>query len=180
MTNIKKNETFIPVKNYILAALIVVVMLGATWYGFKWYEVIQEEKVSTSYLVKNKYISKEIANLEEVDTVFSETSDSYFIYVSYTGDENVYNMEKTLKNEIVKYNLIDNMYYLNVTDIKSQENYIDAVNKALNLEDRKITKVPTILYFYEGTLVGMTDPKGEALMTVSDFQKLIELSNIEE
>ena len=89
-------------------------------------------------------------------------------------------MEKTLKNEIVKYNLIDNMYYLNVTDIKNKENYIDEVNKALNLEDRKITKVPTILYFYEGALVGMTDPKGEALMTVSDFQKLLEISDIEE
>lgn len=180
MTKIKKNETFIPIKNYVLAALIVVVMLGATWYGFKWYEVIQDEKVSTSYLVKNKYISKEISNLDEVNTVFSETSDSYFIYVSYTGDENIYNMEKTLKNEIVKYNLIDNMYYLNVTDIKNNENYIDEVNKALNLEDRKITKVPTILYFYEGTLVEMTNPKGEALMTVSDFQKLIEISDIEE
>ena len=58
MTKIKKNETFIPIKNYVLAALIVVVMLRATWYGFKWYEVIQEGKVSTSYLVKNKYISK--------------------------------------------------------------------------------------------------------------------------
>ena len=180
MTKIKKNETFIPVKNYVLAALIVVVMLGATWYGFQWYKVIQEEKVSTSYLVKNKYISKEISNLDEVNTVFSETSDSYFIYVSYTGDENIYNMEKTLKNEIVKYNLIDNMYYLNVTDIKNKENYIDEVNKALNLEDRKITKVPTILYFYEGALVGMTDPKGESLMTVSDFQKLLEISDIEE
>ena len=58
MTKIKKNETFIPVKNYVLAGLIVVVMLGATWYGFQWYKVIQEEKVSTSYLVKNKYIIK--------------------------------------------------------------------------------------------------------------------------
>lgn len=180
MTKIKKNETFIPVKNYVLAALIVVVMLGLTWYGFKWYDVIQEEKVSTSYLIKNKYISKEISNLDEVDTVFSETPDSYFIYVSYTGDENIYNMEKTLKKEIVKYNLTDNMYYLNVTDIKDKENYITEVNNALNLEDRKIKQVPTILYYYEGALVGMTEPKGEALMTVSDFQKLIEISNIEE
>ena len=78
------------------------------------------------------------------------------------------------------YNLTDNMYYLNVTDIKDKENYITEVNNALNLEDRKIKQVPTILYYYEGALVGMTEPKGEALMTVSDFQKLIEISNIEE
>ena len=48
MTKIKKNETFIPVKNYVIAALIVVVMLGLTWYAFAWYKVIQENKVSTS------------------------------------------------------------------------------------------------------------------------------------
>ena len=180
MTKIKKNETFIPVKNYVLAALIVVVILGLTWYGFKWYEVIKEEKVSTSYLIKNKYISKEISNLNEVSNVFSETPDSYFVYISYTGDEEIYNMEKTLKKEIVKYNLTDNMYYLNVTELKNNKNYIDDINNALNLEERKVTKVPTILYFYEGALVGMTDTKSDALMTVSDFQKLIEVSNIEE
>ena len=180
MTKIKKNETFIPVKNYILAALIVVVMIGLTWYGFEWYKVIKQEKISTSYLVKNKYISKEITNINEVHTVFSETPDSYFVYISYTGDENIYNMEKTLKKEIIKYNLTDNLYYLNITELKNNKNYIDEINKALKLEDRKITKVPTILYFYEGKLVEMTNPKDGALMSVSDFQKLIELSDIEE
>ena len=73
------------------------------------------------------------------------------------------------------------MGILNVTpDSFSDGGKFNEVNKALNLEDRKITKVPTILYFYEGALVGMTDPKGEALMTVSDFQKLLEISDIEE
>ena len=54
MSNIKKNERYIPIKNYVVAAIIVVVTLLLTWYGFSWYNVIQENKVSTSYLVKEK------------------------------------------------------------------------------------------------------------------------------
>lgn len=179
MTKIKKNETFIPVKNYILAAVIVVVIIGLTWYAFAWYNVVQENKVSTSYLVQEKIISKEITDLNEVNNIFSEAPDSYFVYISYTGDEQVYNMEKSLKSVIKSYNLSDNMYYLNVTSIKDEDNYMDKINKALGLTDRKVVKVPTILYFEEGKLVEMTDTKSDLLMTRSDFQKLIILSGIE-
>lgn len=178
MTKIKKNETFIPVKNYVIAALIVVVMLGLTWYAFAWYKVFQENKVSTSYLVQEKYISQEITDLNTVKDVFSEVPDSYFVYISYTGDEQIYNMEKTLKNLIKEYNLSDNLYYLNVTSIKNDADYIDKINNALGLTDRKVTKVPSILYFYEGKLVAMTDSKSSSLMTESDFQKLIDVSDI--
>lgn len=179
MTKIKKNETFIPVKNYILAAVIVVVIIGLTWYAFAWYNVVQENKVSTSYLVQEKIISKEITDLNEVNNIFSEAPDSYFVYISYTGDEQVYNMEKSLKSVIKSYNLSDNMYYLNVTSIKDEDNYMDKINESLGLTDRKVVKVPTILYFEEGKLVEMTDTKSDLLMTKSDFQKLIILSGIE-
>ena len=179
MTKIKKNETFIPVKNYILAAVIVVVIIGLTWYAFAWYNVVQENKVSTSYLVQEKIISKEITDLNEVSNIFAEAPDSYFIYISYTGDEQIYNMEKSIKSIIKSYNLSDNMYYLNVTSIKEEKGYMDKINKTLGLTDRKVVKVPTILYFEDGKLVEMTDTKSDLLMTRSDFQKLIILSGIE-
>lgn len=179
MTKIKKNETFIPVKNYVLAALIVVVIIGLTWYIFAWYKVFQENKVATSYLVQEKYISQEITDLSTVNDVFSEAPDSYFVYISYTGDEQIYNMEKTLKNLIKEYNLSDNLYYLNVTSIKDEANYMEKINTALGLTDRKVTKVPTILYFYEGELVEMTNTQSQSLMTESDFQKLIDISDIQ-
>ena len=60
MTNVKKNERYIPLKNYVLAAVIVVVIIALTIYGFAWYDVLKENRVSSSYLVKEKIISKEI------------------------------------------------------------------------------------------------------------------------
>lgn len=181
MADIKKNERFIPIKNYVIAVLIVVVMVLLTWYAFEWYNVYKENKVSISYLMKNKVLSKEINSLNEVNDVFSEAPASYFIYVSYTGDEKIYEMEKELGDLIKEYKLEDSMYFLNVTDIKNESNYIDKINNALSLEeDDKIEQVPTILYFKDGTIASSGSIKKEDnnLMNAGDFQKLLDINNI--
>lgn len=179
MSNIKKNESYIPVKNYILAAVIVVVIILLTWYGFTWYNVIQENKVSTSYLVKEKIISNEIKSLEEVNDIFSEAPNSYFIYISYTGSEKIYNMEKDLKKVINEYNLNDVMYYLNVTAMKDEKDYISQINETLGLTEKKITSVPTIVYYKDGKAVDIIERKDDNIMNVGDFQKLLDVNNIE-
>ena len=58
MSKVKENERFIPMKNYILAIGLVVAAVLVTLYGFAWYNVLKEGKVSQSYLVKTKVISK--------------------------------------------------------------------------------------------------------------------------
>lgn len=178
MTNVKKNERYIPTKNYVLAAVIVVVMIFLTWYGFTWYNVIKENKVATSYLVKEKIISNEIQSLEEASDVFSETPTRYFVYISYTGSEEIYNMEKDLKKVINNYGLNDSIYYLNVTSLKEEKNYLDKVNKALNLEDKKVTSVPTVVYFNDGKVVDIIERNDDNMMNVGDFQKLLDVNNI--
>lgn len=181
MADIKKNERFVPTKNYVIAVFIVVAMILLTWYAFEWYNVYKENKVSISYLMKNKILSKEINDLNEVNDVFSEAPDSYFIYVSYTGDENIYEMEKDLSDLIIEYKLEDSMYFLNVTSIKDEKDYLDKVNKALSLKgDSKIKQVPTILYFKDGTVTtsGTIKKEDNNLIDAGDFQKLLDVNNI--
>ena len=72
MASIKTNERYIPLKNYIIAVVLVIVIVLITWWGFAWYNVYKESKVSESYLVKQKIISQEIDDLNEVKDVFSE------------------------------------------------------------------------------------------------------------
>ena len=92
MSKDKENERFIPMKNYLIAIGLVVAAVLLTLYGFAWYNVLKEGRVSQSYLVKEKVISSEIQSLEEVDAVFAEVPDEYFVYVSYTGSEEIYNI----------------------------------------------------------------------------------------
>ncbi len=178
MTNVNKNERFIPLKNYVIAFVVVVVIIALTFYGFAWYKVVKESRVSESYLVKEKVISKEINDLNEVDVVFIEPPATYFIYVSYTGDEPIYNMEKEMKDVINEYHLNDSFYYLNVTSIKEANDLIEQVNEALHLEEKKINKVPTIIYFKDGKVVDMITREDDSLITSSDLEKLLDRNHI--
>ena len=178
MTSVKKNERFIPIKNYVLAVVIVVVMILLTLYGFEWYKVLKENKVSTSYLVKEKIISNEIKGLNEVNDVFSQAPDNYYLYISYTGSEEIYNMEKDLKKVINDYSLNDSMYFLNVSNIKDEEDYIDQINEALNLENKKVKKVPTIIYYNDGKVVDIIERLDDNIMNVGDFEKLLESNRV--
>lgn len=175
---INKNERYIPIKNYILAIVIVVVIILLAWYAFAWYKVVNENRVSKSYLVKEKVISNEITSLDEISTVFSEAPNSYFIYISYTGSEQIYNMEKDLKKVINEYALNDSIYYINVNSIKEDDDYIEKLNESLSLKDKKITSVPTIVYFSNGEVVDLIN-RTDGIMNVGDFQKLLDVNHIE-
>ncbi len=182
MTNVKKNERYIPLKNYVLAAVIVVVIILLTWYGFTWYKVLQEGKVSTSYLVKEKIISNEMKKLEEVSAVLSEAPNKYYLYISYTGSEEIYKMEKDLKGLINEYGINDTMYYLNVTSLKENETYIDEINKvlkeALIFNGDEIKQVPTIVYINDGVVIDIVDRNDDNIMNVGDFQKLLDVNKV--
>ena len=174
MSKVKENERFIPIKNYFIAIGLVVAAVLLTLYGFAWYNVLKEGKVAQSYLVKEKVISSVIQCLEEVEAIFAVVPDEYFIYISYTGSEEIYNMEKDLKKVINKYELNDQFYYLNVTSIKDKETHIEDINKSLNL-DAEIKQVPTIVYVKEGKVVDIIERNDDNMMNVGDFQKLLDI-----
>lgn len=178
MTDVKKNERYVPMKNYVIAVVVVIGIILITWYGFAWYKVIKENKVSTSYLISEKVISNEINGLEEISDVFSEVPNSYYVYISYTGSEEIFAMEKELSSLIKDYNLNDKFYYFNVTSLKDNDNYLDSINEAFNLEDNKITSIPTIIYFNEGKAVNIIKKENNVLMNAGDFQKMLDVSNI--
>ncbi len=182
MTSIKKNERFIPIKNYVLAGVIVVVVILLAWYAFAWYKVVRDDRLSTSYLVNEKVISKEL-NLEEVSSVFAEPLSDYFIYVSYTGSEDIYKMEKDIEDVIRDYGLNDKLYYLNVSGVKDDEEYVkmvnDSLSEVLDMNGKEISSIPTIIYCSEGKVVDVVSRLDKNIMNVGDFQKLLDRNNIE-
>ena len=102
-----------------------------------------------------------------------ELNSDAFFYISYTGDSDIHNLEVKLKRILDDHELIDNMIYLNVTDLLEEENYLDKINESLNLEDTKIEKLPAIIYFKDNELVKILDSK-LALLKSTDFYRLLE------
>ena len=175
----KKKDNSIPLKNYVVATAVIVGCGLLCLYAYKWVKVFNEKKVGTSYLVETKTITNEITGLDNVEEIFAEAPDNYFIYISYTGDEKIYNMEKNLKKLIDDYKLNNEFYYINVTSIKDKTNYIDQLNSKLHLEDNKITKVPTIIYVEDGEvgIDNIVTRRDNQIMEAADFEHLLDIKD---
>lgn len=165
----RKNATII------IGVLIILVLVGI--YIYFWQNARNEEKLSTSYLLSSGTISLEIKNLDEVSQILSESPTEYFVLITYTGNEDAYNLEEGIKPIIDDYKLSDSFYYLNIESIMEEDNYLTRLNNAFNTN--KITTVPIILYFKNGVLVDTVTRDDSNIINAGDFQKLLDIYEYE-
>lgn len=147
-------------------------------YIYVWGANKNKAKLDKSYLLDTQTISLEIKNLDEINQILAEAPTEYFILVSYTGANDVYNLENGLKKIIDDYKLNDSFYYLDITDIKNDDNYLARINNAFNTD--KIKKVPVILYYKDGKLVDIVSRLDDNCIKAADFQKLLDQNDFED
>lgn len=176
----KSKTRNIPRKNYVIVLCIILAVVLITLYIFQWYKVSKEGKMASSYLIHSKTIAYEMKDLNEISSVFLEAPEEYFVYISYVNSEEVYHLEKDLKSIIDEYHLKDNFYYLNVTSYMKEENYLDKINDAFGFQEQKIQKLPTILYFKNGSLAkdGIVKREDNHIIEAQDFRQLLDVQEI--
>lgn len=167
--------------NYFYAFLILFGGILLTYYIFAWYNVKHEEKLSNSYLITSNTINTSINSVEDFKHILQEIPSSYFVYLSYTNDEYVYDLEKDLKVIIDKYNLNDIFYYINLTDLKMKdEELIKYLRESLEIEN--IDNVPAILYVASGEIKDaiILDGIKNTKLKASDLEQLLDIYEFEE
>ena len=92
-------------KKYFIGLCIILAIIFLALYFHKWDTVKEQEKYYNSYLISTNTISLEMTDIDEINAVLSETPSYYFLYISYTNDEDVYNLETELKPLIDEYHL---------------------------------------------------------------------------
>jgi len=139
---------------------------------------INNHNANSSYLVRKKLVTKSY-KIEEDLTELKNNTGSYFVYISYTGDEDIYDLEKELKPLIKQYKLKDKFYYVNIDSLKDDTNKVSAVNELLGLNDVTISKVPTIYYVNNGTVNqgSIITRLDDNLMEAADFQQLLDIND---
>lgn len=175
-TEVKKEsdtKQTIPSKSILIAGAIILVLVLLGFYISNVSKEKNLKKLSESYLLKSGTVSLEFKNLDEISPILSESPNEYFVLISYTKDEDTYNLEVGLKNIIDKYKLNDKFYYLNVESIMNEDNYINRINNAFNTD--KIKKVPTILYYKDGSILDVVERYDNNPINASDFQKLLDI-----
>ena len=166
-----RNQTL---KKYFIGLCIILAIIFLALYFHKWHTVKEQEKYYESFLVSTNTISLEMTDIKEIQSVLSETPNYYLLYISYTNDEDIYNLEKELKPLIDEYHLQNSFYFLNVTDFKdTNQDYKDDIAEALEIDKNIISKVPIILYFKDGKIATKN-----GIFTADQFKDLLETQDI--
>jgi len=125
--------------------------------------------------INNSYISKYVANIQinEIQNASVEFSPDTFIYISYTGDQDIYNLEVKLRKVLRENDLIDNFIYMDIANLIEEENYLITLNKSLNLKEKEIKKLPGIIYYKDNEIIDIIDSQN-GLIDSGDFIQLLE------
>ena len=160
-------------KGIIILVSLLLIIFGIL-YIYKWYQVKEQKKYQDSYLISSKTIFYTTNEINSIDTELSsaETPDFYFVYLTFTGNEDVYNLEKKLKPIIDEYNIQNNFYLINITESKKEKDYKKKIASKLDISEKELTNIPVILYFNDGELV-----EGN-VTNASEFKSLLEKYDI--
>lgn len=173
-------ERYINPKNYIYAFLILVGGILFVLYLFSWYQVKQEEKYINSYLLSSKTVQSSIKDLDSYNQIKQEFPSSYFIYIGYTKDEEVYNLEKKLKRVIDKYKINDIVYYIDLTELKENNgNYLEEIKNKLGIKN--LDNIPAIIYVNEGIIAesNILDGVNDTILKAEDLEKILDIYEFE-
>lgn len=163
----------IPIKNYIMLGLITIIVLILTLYINAWIKTYKENKISVSPFSE----TTEEVNINEIGLTLSEMNE-VILYVGYTNDKNIYEMEEKLLKYIKKHNLIDKFIYVNATEYKNNEEYLNILKNTFESKKEEIKDIPILIYVKNGTAEEVINSTNK-ILTTYDIAKLNETYGLE-
>ena len=144
----KNNGREIPLKNYIILGLVVLLTLGLVYYFYLWYITYEESKLNET--IMDRYL--EVINYNELNDYIVENRNA-MIYTSVLEDNNIRKFEIKFKNIVVKNALKDKILYMDMTDIFEDKIKYTELRNSYQINNYNITNVPCILVFKDAKLV---------------------------
>ena len=139
-----KKEKEIPLKNYILLSIVLILTIVVVIYFFLWKNTYEKSKLQTPIL--DDYLL--VINYNELNNYLVENKDA-IIYVSKLNDESIRLFENKFKNIINKNNLNNKILYLDLTEELKENNIVKEINKKYGKE---MTEVHTIVIIKDGKI----------------------------
>lgn len=139
-----KKEKEIPLKNYILLSIVLILTIVVVIYFFLWKNTYEKSKLQIPIL--DDYLL--VINYNELNNYLVENKDA-IIYISKLNNENIRLFENKFKNIINKNNLNNKILYLDLTEELKENNIVKEINKKYGKE---MTEVPTIVIIKDGKI----------------------------
>lgn len=139
-----KKEKEIPLKNYILLSIVLILTIVVVIYFFLWKNTYEKSKLQTPIL--DDYLL--VINYNELNNYLVENKDA-IIYVSKLNNENIRLFENKFKNIINKNNLNNKILYLDLTEELNKKSIVNELNKKYGKE---MTEIPSIIIIKDGKI----------------------------
>lgn len=169
-----KNKS-IPKKNYLFLFLLVVGVVGLTFYLASWYKTIDD------YYENNSILSKVVAEIDsETFSSFLLDNPDTVVYISSSADASVKGFEKQFKKMIVDNNLTNNIYYFDINKEINEDGLTILYDKYVSSTfKKKISKVvaPNLVRFKSGEIVDVMYYKNYDI-TKKDVQKFLDRNEL--
>ena len=160
-------------RNYIKLGIILIGTILITLVCSNLYRTYEKNKSNKSYI--SKYVSSISCN--ELSNAITELSSNTFLYISYTGNNNIYDFERDLKKVLKKYDLEENLIFVDCTKDLNENNNVDTLKNLLTAGSRELT-LPAIVYFKDNEPTDFIDSK-EGLISIGEFSKVLDRNEIE-
>lgn len=157
-------------KHYFILIGLIVLVIAACLAFYNIFNIITEKKISTSPLAKN---TKVIA-FDELYNATKEIDADTFLIIGYTDSKQIYNNEKNIQKFLNKKNMLDQVLYLDVSELKSNENFINELNITLALLDTKIESLPAVVFYKDAIPTYIID-SSDHLLNYQDFEKIMDM-----
>lgn len=167
-------EKKIPLKNYIIIALIFLATIGLTIYLCKCYGVYNESKTEIPVI---RGTLSEITSDDFEHYILENQSTK--VYMCTASNQTCRNFEKDFIKLIKKKNLQEEFVYLNLSNI-DQDAFVNNFNEKYNFKIALTTNYPAIVIFEDGKIVSMLQGTADEKLTISKTKQFIEINKIGE
>ena len=156
-------------KNYILLLLIIIVgVFIMTSIGII-YKKVDNSKENKSY------ISNKVNNYKykDIESGMNEIKDNGYLYLTYIGSKNIYNLEKYIYKTLKNNKLSDKFIYINCTDNINDKKIINDLNDKLSIITDYDIVLPAIIYYKNEKPVDYIDSTNQ-ILTGDKFVQLMD------
>lgn len=156
-------------KNYILLLLIIIVgVFIMTSIGII-YKKVDNSKENKSY------ISNKVNNYKykDIESGMNEIKDNGYLYLTYIGSKNIYNLEKYIYKTLKNNKLSDKFIYINCTDNINDKKIINDLNDKLSIITDNEIVLPAIIYYKNEKPVDYIDSTNQ-ILTGDKFVQLMD------
>ena len=137
----------IPVKNYVVLGIVIIITLLLLCYFYMWVDAYKESKINIP--IMDRYMN--VINYNELDNYLIENPNA-IIYVSILDNEEIREFEKGFKDEFKNKKINNEMLYMNITSLLNDKKILDDIDSKYYINDLSMTDVPCILVFSSGML----------------------------